>query len=147
MMDSTKKKRKFVPLKVKLEALKGLDKGETLKKLAFEYGVGEVTVGDRHRSRSKLEVFCSNKCSDVSLDRKSFKKSECENTGKTLFMWFTQQRQKGSPLSGPILKKLCSFKKNLKREIKISQLEYGGLTTRKKIKYSATRDVWREIIC
>ena len=103
-MVSTNRKRKFIPLKVKLEALKRLAKGGTLKILIVEYGTGEVTVGDWQRNRSKLEVFSSNKYSDVSLDRKSSKKSEYEKTSQQFFMWFTQQGQKGCPLSGPILK-------------------------------------------
>lgn len=39
-----KAKRKFVPIKSKLEALKRLDNGGSLKKLATENHVGEVTV-------------------------------------------------------------------------------------------------------
>ncbi|GBL72403.1 Jerky -like [Araneus ventricosus] len=111
-MNSTKSKRKFVPLKVKLEALKRLDKGETLKKLAAEYGVGEVTVDDWRRNTSKLEAFSTNKCSNLSLDRTSLKKSEYEKAGETLYMWFTQQRQKGCPLSGPILQEKALLFRN-----------------------------------
>lgn len=43
---SVNAKRQFAPIKVKLEALKRLNNGELLKKLAAEYGVVEVTVGD-----------------------------------------------------------------------------------------------------
>mgnify|MGYP002224298275 CR=1 FL=1 len=70
-------KRKSVPLKVKLKALKRLDKGEILEKLAAGYGVGEVTIGDWRRNRDR-EVS-SNKCSGISsFEWKSMKKSEYE---------------------------------------------------------------------
>lgn len=115
-MSAVTKKRKFVSLKVKLEALKRLDNGETLKKLALEYGVGEVTVGDWRRNRLKLEQFSSTKCSEESLNRKNVKKSEFEKTGESLFMWFTQQRQKGAPISGPILQEKALFFRDLLKE-------------------------------
>lgn len=37
------------------------------------------------------------------------KKSEYEKTSEALFLWFSQQRQKGSPISGPILQEKASF--------------------------------------
>lgn len=114
---SAKSKRKFVPMKVKLEALKRLDKGETIKKLAAEYGVGEVTVGDWRRNRNKIEKFSSEKCSEKwSCERKSMKKAEYEKTSEALFMWFSQQRQKGSPMSGPILQEKALFFRNELKE-------------------------------
>lgn len=112
---NTKSKRKFVPLKVKLEALKRLDKGETIKKLAAEYGVGEVTVGDWRRNRQNLEKYSSGKCSENASDRKCMRKSEYEKTSEALFLWFSQQRQKGSPISGPMLQhKALLFRKEFK---------------------------------
>lgn len=113
MSSKGERKKKFVPLHIKLEALKRLDKGETLKKLAAEYGVGEVTVGDWRRNRSKLEQFTSNKCSGIlSNSRKSMKSAEYNKTSEALFMWFSQQRQKGSPISGPMLQEKAIFFRN-----------------------------------
>lgn len=114
---SGKAKRRFVPIKIKLEALKRLDNGETLKKLAAEYGVGEVTVGDWRRNRDKIEKFSTNKCSNISTCvRKTMKKSEYEKTSEALFLWFSQQRQKGNPISGPILKEKALFFRNELKE-------------------------------
>lgn len=112
---SAKGKRKFVSIKTKLEALKRLDKGETIKKIAAEYGVGEVTVGDWRRNRDKIEKFASEKCSDKSSnERKSMKKAEYEKTSEALFLWFCQQRNKGCPISGPILQeKALHFRNEL----------------------------------
>lgn len=59
---SGKKKRKFMPLSMKLEELKRLDKGKTLKKYAADYGVCKVTVGDWCRNKDKIKTFSCNKC-------------------------------------------------------------------------------------
>lgn len=110
---SGKAKRKFVSIKEKLTALKRIDQGESLKKIAADYGVGETTVGDWRRNRNKIEQFSSVKCVDLTTsDRKSMKKSEYEKTSEALFLWFSQQRQKGSPISGPILQEKALFFRN-----------------------------------
>ena len=66
-----KKEKEIRSIKSEIRSIKRLDKGETIKKLAV---VGKVTIGDRHRNKNKLELFSSNKCSNVSLVRKSLKK-------------------------------------------------------------------------
>lgn len=110
---SAKNKRKFVSVQTKLKAIKRLDKGETIKKLAAEYGVGEVTVGDWRRNRLKIEQFCSQACSEDSAQRrKSMKKAEYEKTSQALYLWFCQQREKGSPISGPMLQEKAVFYQN-----------------------------------
>lgn len=97
----------------KLEALRKLDKGETLQKVADYYGVGRRTVGDWKKNRSDIEAWCSSRVSDSSLkDRKTMKKSEYEKVSEALFIWFTQFREKGVPVSGPILQeKALKFQK------------------------------------
>lgn len=110
---SGKNKRKFVSVQTKLEAIKRLDKGETIKKLAAEYGVGKVTVGDWRRHRLEIEQFCSQQCSeDTAQTRKSMKKAEYEKTSQALYLWFCQQREKGSPISGPMLQEKAVFYQN-----------------------------------
>lgn len=97
----------------KLEAIKRLDLGESIKRVANDIGVGEVTVGDWKRNRHKIEQWCSKQV-DSETNRKSMKKSEFEKIGEALFLWFTQQRSKGVPLTGPILQeKAMLFSKQL----------------------------------
>lgn len=43
---ATKRKKVVVSMEQKLEAIKRLDKGETMQKVADDFGVGRVTVGD-----------------------------------------------------------------------------------------------------
>lgn len=88
----------------KLEALQRLDKGETMQKVAEEYGVGRVTVGDWKKKRSEIVKWCSARASNESLkERKTMKKCEYEKVSEALFLWFTQQREKGVPITGPLL--------------------------------------------
>lgn len=96
-----KRKRIVVSLEVKLKAIQRLDAGETIKNVAKSCGVSEVTVGDWKRNRAKIEQWCLNKAS--TSHRKSMKDAEYEKVNEVLMMWFTQQRAKGVPVSGPIL--------------------------------------------
>lgn len=112
-----KAKKKFVSIKEKLEALKRIDRGETLKKIAADYGVGETTVGDWRQYRNIIEQFSSVASVNISKsDRKSMKKSDYEKTSEALFLWFSTQRQKGSPISGPILQEKVLFFRNKPEE-------------------------------
>ena len=52
-----KRKRVVLSLEDKLNAIKHLDQGETLKKVASDLGVGEVTVGNWRRKRAQIEEW------------------------------------------------------------------------------------------
>jgi hypothetical protein len=54
-MESVKTKNMVLSKEQKPEALKNLDTGETMQKLASECEVGHVTVGDRKRKRNEIE--------------------------------------------------------------------------------------------
>lgn len=100
-MSSNKRKRVVVSIETKLEAIQRIHNGESIKKVAEDLGVGAVTVGDWNRKRNELEKWCAEKA-NCSL-RKTMKKCAFEKTSESLFLWFTQLREKGSPISGPML--------------------------------------------
>ena len=52
---SEKRKHVVLSLQDKLNAIERLDRGETIKKVASDLGVGEVTVGDWRRKRVQVE--------------------------------------------------------------------------------------------
>lgn len=107
-------------LEDKLKAIKRVDAGETLKKVAKDLGVGEVTVGDWRRKRESIEQWCSQKTVSGQIDklknsRKTMKTCDFEKTSQALFMWFTELRSKGSPVNGPLLQeKALQFHKTFK---------------------------------
>lgn len=100
-----KRKRVVVTMQKKLEAINRLDKGESVKNISIEYGVGAATVCDWKKNRSQIEDFCAKMVSKDSLgNRSTIKKPKNESLDEALLMWFEQQRERGVPISGPILK-------------------------------------------
>lgn len=105
---SRKRKHVAVSLEKKLEAVKRLDQGEPLKKVARELGVGEATVWDWRKKREEIEKWCSQRSlgtSSENIHRKTMRKGEFEKTSEALFLWFLEMREKDIPVSGPILQK------------------------------------------
>jgi uncharacterized protein YjcR len=64
-----------------------------MQKMAEEYGVSHVTVGEWKKKISKIEKCCSATASNEGLkERKTMKKCEYKKVSEALFLWFTQQR-------------------------------------------------------
>jgi hypothetical protein len=91
---SKKRKRVVVSMQQKYDAIKRLDSGESVKKIANEYRVGSTTVKD-----------CKKWCSVLAAPSptRKMKSSEHQKIDNALYLWFTQQRERGIPLSEPIL--------------------------------------------
>lgn len=109
----------------KLEAIKRINNGESLKKIALEFGVGETTVGDWRRNKAQIEAFCSKMDSSKALEgRSTLKKAKTEKLDEAVYLWFKQQRAQGIPISGNILKEkalLLSQKLNENESFSASQ--------------------------
>lgn len=76
-MPNQKRKRVVVSTSKKLEAIKRFNNGESLKKIALEFGVGETPVGDWRRNKAEIEAFCSKMdSSKASEGRSTLKKSK-----------------------------------------------------------------------
>lgn len=100
-----KRKRVVLSMENKVKALYRLDKGEHIKSVALDLGVGESTVKDWRRNRKEIEKFCHQVESDVSLNtRSTLKKPKHEHLDNALWLWFNQEKRKGAAISGPILK-------------------------------------------
>lgn len=95
---SAKRKRVVITIEQKLEAVKRVENGELLRTVAADLGVGISSVSVWVKSKSKLEEYCAKM-----PNRKSMKPSEYEQVNEALFLWFSQAREKGMPISGPIL--------------------------------------------
>ena len=52
---STKRKQIVVSMEDKLNAIRRLEKGKILQKVADDYGVGWVTVGDWKKNKEQIE--------------------------------------------------------------------------------------------
>ena len=101
---ASKRKKLVVFMDKKLEALNRIDKGELLKNIAAEYGVGTSTVSDWKKNRKEIEDFCFKMITKDSLqNRGTVKKARNESLDDALFIWFSEKREHGVPISGPIL--------------------------------------------
>jgi transposase len=69
-----------------------------LRNVTADFGVGISTVSDWVKSKSKLEEYSSKM-----PNRKTTKTAEYEKLNEAIYLWFTQQREKVTALSGPII--------------------------------------------
>lgn len=88
----------MVTIEEKLAAIKRVHNGEILRKVAADYNVGKSTISDWMKQKDKLEQNISKQ-----QHKKMMKSSKNCKLNEAMFLWFTQQREKGAPLSGPII--------------------------------------------
>ena len=108
----------------KLEVLKRLDNGETAKMLAEEFKVGTSTISDWKKNRNKLEEFAKSSSEEAIKNRKTTKTSKLDDLDKAVYIWFCQERLRGSPITGPMVQekaKEMNEKLNLDEEFSASQ--------------------------
>ncbi|XP_050526828.1 jerky protein homolog-like [Daktulosphaira vitifoliae] len=113
---SVKRKRIVLSLEKKVLIInRAVDHGESIQKLADEFGVGQQTVRDLIKQKNEIFKFIS--CPELSATRKTMKKSSLSDMESALFEWFKQKRIEGLPISGPIVcEKAKWFHENLKIE-------------------------------
>lgn len=100
---ATKRKHNTLTLKDKLETLKRLDSGESVTKLAKELNVGKATICDWKKNRAKLQQYCTTSSESTLENRQTARQSQYDKVDEALFLWFSQERERGTPLSGPIV--------------------------------------------
>ena len=84
--------------------LKRLGKAESINKIAMDLDVGRTSIIGWKKKGFKIESWCVRRaCTDSLKERKSMKGGEYEKVSEALYLWFRQQREKGTPISGPIL--------------------------------------------
>lgn len=102
---SEKRKHTFVTMEQKLSILERLDKGESVQSICREFNVGKSTVNDWRRNRKCIETFCTQiEAEKVLSTRCTLKKPKLEQVDDALWLWFMQERRRGTPINGPILK-------------------------------------------
>ncbi|XP_054725301.1 jerky protein homolog-like [Anastrepha obliqua] len=102
---SAKRKRIVVSMDTRLKVLRRIDNGESVAKICAEFNVGKSTVNDWRRDRRSIEEFCSKMESDRNLGSRCTRiKPICEVVDEALWIWFLQERRRGTPIGGPILK-------------------------------------------
>ena len=103
-MVTDKRKRTVLTLDEKLDICKRLKKGATITSLSTEFGIGKSTICDIKRNKDKLASFASKLDStEGSSKRKTMKTASNTRLDDALYLWFSQKRSQGIPISGPIL--------------------------------------------
>lgn len=102
----TKRKRKVLTSEEKLEIIEQLKKGATAVALSVQYDVPRTTINDFKKNMDEIEKFASQMerlDSHSKKKRKTMKKATNDTLDYALYLWFTQKRSEGIPLSGPII--------------------------------------------
>lgn len=102
---SKKRKRVVLPLEIKIAILDRLKAGATQAKLADEYGIGRLTVGDIKKSEDKIRSFASTMESMAmsKKGRKVMRLADDDRLDKAVYLWFAQKWSQDMPVSGPVL--------------------------------------------
>lgn len=115
MASSSKKKHTFLTVETKLKILERLGKGESGVSLAKIYGVGTSTISDIKAKRAQVEQFASKLNSEEgTLKRKTARSANNKALEDAMYVWFTQRRSLGEPISGPLIcEKALQFNEQL----------------------------------
>ncbi|XP_022188285.2 uncharacterized protein LOC111046939 isoform X1 [Nilaparvata lugens] len=104
--DPSKKKRHLnsVPMKQKIEALKRLENGEKVSKIAADLKVGKSTVVEWKRKKSKMESwFLQHNGAAFKRNVKRMKASAYQTINESVYEWYQSQTRLGIRLTGQAL--------------------------------------------
>ena len=112
-----KRKRVVLTLDQKLEILKLLKKSVSYSIICDKFGIGRSTVGDIKKNREKILQFKKDTVEmGMRRDQKTMKLGGNAKLDKALYVWFSQKRVEGVPVSGPML---CEKARVLHKELDI----------------------------
>lgn len=117
-MQRDQKKRKQVDLSTKLELIKHIDAGNSIRATAEKFGVSKGTVQAAKASR---DVLLKEAESNRSLSKARIVKQSDVNV--ILWRWFSTARANGYPISGPILQEKA---KQIAVELGIDVTDFGA---------------------
>lgn len=101
----------MITIEEKLEAVKRIKNGEILRTVAADFGVGVSTVSDWVKMKNKFEEHASKM-----PNKKTMKTCQNDKVNEAVFLWFTQQREKGVTLSGPVIQEKAKMLSGLMGE-------------------------------
>ncbi|XP_033331182.1 jerky protein homolog-like [Megalopta genalis] len=113
---ASKRKRVVLSIITKHEIIRKLESGESAAKLAKIYGIGKATITGIKNQKDAIENYLMQADTlDIAVNRKSMMVPKYKNVDDAVFQWFLENRDKGVPISGPILcEKALEFNEKLK---------------------------------
>ena len=101
---ATKRKRITISIEQKSNILKKVDEGQSLSSIATEFGVGKSTVFDIKKSREKIMKFATEALDECSIKKRCIvRRADDDSCDNAMDLWFTQERNKGTPISGVLV--------------------------------------------
>lgn len=99
-----KRKQLVLTLETKLEIIAKLEKGATYASIANAYNVGISIVSDLKKNQDKIKRFQREaKDAGAVMNRCVIRKANDDAFDKAIHLWFTQERAKGTTLSGIVV--------------------------------------------
>ena len=99
------RKRSVITLEQKLKIISDIRGGKSQRCVAEIYQTPKSTVGDIWKDREKIERHVSaSDCPSFAKKRCIVREAKFEELDKACYTWFMQQRSRGAPVSGPLLK-------------------------------------------
>ena len=112
-----KRKHQSLSIQEKVEMLKQLDIGVSVRKLCDSYGIGSSTVYDIKKQREKILKFYEDSDSKTQMCiRKTMKDGKSTKHDQMMMEWFKQRRSDGMELTGNMIKDQAKW---LHQELKL----------------------------
>ena len=104
-MASKKRKRACISLETKLKVIDEISKGQSQRHASEIFGIPKSTVADtwKHRDKIKDHVFAAEAPEEYAKKWRIIRDPHFSQLDRSCYVWFTQQRSRGAPLSGPLL--------------------------------------------
>ena len=97
-----KRKRVVLTIEDKLKICDLVKNGRSLTSVAVEFNVGKSTVHDIVKNKAKLQTFLTEIQDGDCTKRRIVRRANLDALDKAVYLWFVQQRCKGTPISGPL---------------------------------------------
>jgi hypothetical protein len=99
-----KRKPKYLSIEQKVDLLRKLDNGASVKRLCEEYSIGSSTVYDLKKQKSELlKFYADSDTPKATRSRKTVHTSRVNDVDRVFFEWFRQRRSDDVPVSGLLL--------------------------------------------
>ena len=99
-----KRKRVVLTIKEKLKICDLVKNGRSLTSIAAEFNVGKSTIHNMVKNKAKLQTFLMEiQDGDCIKKRQIVRRANLDALDKAVYLWFIQQRCKGTPISGLLL--------------------------------------------
>lgn len=114
-----KRKHKTLTVLQKVDIIKRLESGTSVRHLASLFGISTRTIYDISKNKQKILQFYASSDSNAGIaNRKSMRPAKDVNLDAVVYEWFRQRRDEGVPITGPLL---CEKAKMLHEELKIEE--------------------------